>query len=128
MEPSSPYGKIDKIKLPVIESIARALGFLPEWIIGKTDKKYPTLEDMPEIIFYYRKLNCIGKKTATEQVRLLTLDEKYTTPDNIVSVVNEPANYLIVQAAHNETKTEEELRKMENDMKLLKKLSENQTG
>lgn len=97
-------GKIDKIKLPVIESIARALGFLPEWIIGKTDKKYPTLEEIPEIITYYNKLNFVGKETATEQVRLLTLDEKYTQPDNISSIINEPAaDYFTLKAAHERT-------------------------
>lgn len=30
-------GKIEKIKLPVVESIARALRVSPEWLIGKTD-------------------------------------------------------------------------------------------
>jgi transcriptional regulator with XRE-family HTH domain len=31
-------GKITNIKLPIIESIARALDVNPSWIIGKTDK------------------------------------------------------------------------------------------
>ena len=30
-------GQIDKIKLPVVEAIARVLGVSPEWLIGKTD-------------------------------------------------------------------------------------------
>lgn len=33
-------GKIDKIKLPVVESIARAIGVNPAWVVGKSDKKY----------------------------------------------------------------------------------------
>lgn len=112
-------GKIDKIKLPVIESIARALGFLPEWIIGKTDKKYPTLEEIPEIITYYNKLNFIGKETATEQVRLLTLDEKYTQPDNTSSIINKPtADYLTLKAAHERTDIEvtDEMRQTDDDI------------
>ena len=30
-------GQIDKIKLPVVDSIARVLGVNPDWLIGKTD-------------------------------------------------------------------------------------------
>ena len=30
-------GKIDKIKLPVVEAIARAICVDPDWLIGKTD-------------------------------------------------------------------------------------------
>ena len=50
---------------------------------------------------YYGMLNTMGKETATEQVRLLTLDEKYTKPDNVISVVKEPeSDYLAPNAAH----------------------------
>lgn len=110
-----------------------ALNVNEAWLMGfdvpmERSENTNISKDSTQIMTFFNKLNSYGKKTATEQVRLLTLDEKYTMPDNIESVVNEPADYLIVQAAHNETKTEEELRKMENDMILLKKLSENQTG
>ncbi|MCI8948603.1 MAG: helix-turn-helix transcriptional regulator [Lachnospiraceae bacterium] len=37
-----------------------------------------------KIMRYYEQLNSIGKDAATEQARLLTLDEKYTMPDNII--------------------------------------------
>lgn len=36
---------------------------------------------LSKIAPYYNKLNTLGKEIATEQVRLLTLDEKYTRPD-----------------------------------------------
>ena len=36
-------GEIDKIKIPVIESIANALNVNPMWILGKSDT--PTLKD-----------------------------------------------------------------------------------
>lgn len=94
-------GHIKKLKLPVIESIARALAVRPDWIIGKTDEKYPEPETAPQIIQYYDQLNTTGKEAATEQVRLLTLDEKYTRPDNIVSVIGKPLeNPYDVSAAH----------------------------
>lgn len=35
-------GAIDKIKLPVIEAIARVLRVSPDWIIGKTESSIPT--------------------------------------------------------------------------------------
>lgn len=116
-------GRIDKIKLPVIESIARALGVRPDWIIGKTEKKFPESESVPEIILYYKSLNSAGKNVATEQVRLLTLDEKYTKPDNIVPIAEEPVpDHLAVQAAHNDSIIDdEELSKMQRDIEMLKK-------
>lgn len=92
-------GRIDKIKLPVIESIARALGVRPDWIIGKTEKKFPESKFVPEILLYYKSLNSTGKSVATEQVRLLTLDEKYTKPDTTISL--EEAYTL--NAAHTRT-------------------------
>ena len=32
-------GSIEKVKLPIIEAIARVMSVNPEWIVGKTDKK-----------------------------------------------------------------------------------------
>lgn len=95
-------GRIDKIKIPVIESIARALGVRPDWIVGKTDKKYPEIEPTPEILIYYNGLNINGKAVATEQVRLLTLDEKYTRDDNVISLKRDEEEN-IGNAAHHRT-------------------------
>lgn len=84
-------GRIDKLKLPVIESIARVLGVRPDWIIGKTEKKFPDSKSVPEILLYYESLNSTGKTIATEHVRLLTLDEKYTMPDKIIPLKKDTA-------------------------------------
>jgi len=76
--------------------------------------------DATEIISCYNMLNLFVKKTATEQVRLLTLDEKYTKPDNVISIVKEPGpDYLAPNAAHERTDkefTEEE--RLEDDSML----------
>jgi len=91
--------------------------------LGKTEKKFPESKSIPEILLYYRSLNNTGKNVATEQVRLLTLDEKYTKPDNVISITEEPApDHLAVQAAHNDSIIDDkELDKMRRDMELLKK-------
>lgn len=81
-------------------------------------------EENLKIIQYYDQLNTTGKKAATEQVRLLTLDEKYTRPDNVESVIQEPEpDYLVLKAAHNDAPIDdEELEKMNRDIELLKRL------
>lgn len=67
---------------------------------------------LPKIMQYYGMLNTMGKETATEQVRLLTLDEKYT---KIASVIREPdADYLIPNAAHDKAGTTEEEKEADN--------------
>ncbi len=97
-------GQIEKIKLPVIESIARALGVRPEWIIGKTDSQYPDIDDTSLLLSYYGFLNSTGKNIATEQVRLLTLDQKYTGEDSATAakVIQMPRKDgpLLPEAAH----------------------------
>ena len=54
--------------------------------------------ELPKIMQYYESLNSLGKETATEQVRLLTLDEKYTKVTSILKYHD--AYYLIPIAAH----------------------------
>ena len=77
-------------------------------------------EETLDIMLHYNKLNKLGKETATEHVRLLTLDEKYTKPDNVISMVKEPEpDYLAPNAAHGRTDkefTEEE--RLEDDSML----------
>lgn len=103
-----------------------ALNINEAWLMGfdvpmERNENTNISKDSTPIMTFFNKLNSRGKETATEQVRLLTLDKKYTQPDNITSIANESiADYLVIQAAHNEIETEEELRKMENDMNLLK--------
>lgn len=43
-------GSIDKIKLPVIEAIARAINVSPEWLVGKADvMAYENIISMPKM-------------------------------------------------------------------------------
>lgn len=46
-------GKIDKLKMPVIESIAKALGVNPMWLIGKSEHK-----DICEMIDEWNAPSC----------------------------------------------------------------------
>ena len=60
-----------------------------------------TEAETPKIIQYYDQLNTTGKEAATEQVRLLTLDEKYTRPDKIAPITGKPLeDPYEVSAAH----------------------------
>ena len=110
-------GKIDKIKLPILESSARSLEVRPDWIIGKTDKKCLEADPVPEILHYYKSLNTVGKNIATEQVRLLTLDEKYTNPDNVIPI-KEKCEHPLPTAAHADdyAHAPEELKQLEDDI------------
>lgn len=111
-------GKITTIKLPVVEAIAIALNVNPAWVVGKSDIMELPSQKIPKIMQYYKQLNDIGKETATEHVRLLTLDEKYTKPDNFISIVKEPEpDYLAPNAAHsNDGATQEEIQHDEDVM------------
>ena len=111
-------GKITTIKLPVVEAIAIALNVNPAWVVGKSDIMELPSQKIPKIMQYYKQLNDIGKETATEQVRLLTLDEKYTKPDNVISIVKEAeSDYLAPNAAHsNDGATQEEIQHDEDIM------------
>lgn len=73
--------------------------------------------ELPKIMQYYGMLNKLGKETATEQVRLLTLDEKYTKPDNIISMIKEPeSDYLAPNAAHPKSDAEVADQEYDNDV------------
>lgn len=111
-------GRIAKIKLPVIESIARSLGVRPEWIIGKTESPYSNNDDTSVLLSYYELLNTAGKNIATEQVRLLTLDQKYTCPDSGAAAKVIPLSRPILNAAHERTDIEvtDEMRKHDDDI------------
>ena len=43
-------GKVNKLKIPVISEIARALSINPVWLIGKTDIKNPAADISDEIL------------------------------------------------------------------------------
>ena len=93
-------GRVKNIKRSVIARMAQVLDCSPSYLFGWNDEKKPEDENK-NIMQYYGMLNDLGKETATEQVRLLTLDEKYT---KITSVIRETdADYLITNAAHERT-------------------------
>ncbi len=100
-------GKINTIKVPVVESIAMALNVNPSWIVGKSnDMELPT-QKIPEIAQYYEMLNDIGKHEATKRVEELTYIPQYT---------------LEIKATHNDYQNEPgELEKMQEDIAKLKK-------
>lgn len=104
-----------------LERIAKALFVDEAWLMGydvpmeRNGSKIVKAEEPPKIMQYYEMLNDIGKKTATEQVRLLTLDNKYTCPADVL-YIKEPIPEYDIVAAHGESKTtDEQLEKMEND-------------
>lgn len=98
-------GKIERIKLPVVESIAIALNVNPSWIVGKSDAMELPSQKKPKIIEYYNQLNDIGKHEAIKRVEELTYLPQYTT------------NYEI-NAAHagDYINAPEELKKQEEDI------------
>lgn len=108
--------------------LGHALNVSEAWLMGydvpvERSENIKVTEKPPQIITFFNRLNSYGKEIATEQVRLLTLDEKYTAPDNIIPIEKEPVpEHLVVQAAHNDSVIDdEELAKMQRDMELLKK-------
>ncbi len=100
-------GKINAIKIPVVESIAAALNVNPSWIIGKSDIMELPAQKLPAIIQYYNQLNDIGKREAEKRVEELTHLPRYT---------------FEIKAAHNDYESEPgELEKMQEDLLNLKK-------
>lgn len=79
-------GRVENIKRSVIANMAKVLDCSPCYLLDWEDRPLTEAENestssIPQIITYYNELNEYGKETATEHVRLLTLDEKYTRPD-----------------------------------------------
>lgn len=70
-------GKINSIKLPVIESIALALNVNPAWIVGKSNEMELPTQKLPLIFQYYNQLNDIGRHEATKRVEELTYIPQY---------------------------------------------------
>ena len=86
----------------------------PLWLMGFDVPREENVSDIPVspeksepiIMSYYNQLNALGQETATEHVRLLTLDKKYTEKSvrEYPSLVRDPdADYLTVDAAHART-------------------------
>lgn len=92
-----------------------ALNVSEAWLMGfdvPEQRNYPISEknnSNTAIMSYYNQLNTLGKETATEQVRLLTLDEKYIDQSihRFPSDYGEERDYLKPKAAHNDHLDEE---------------------
>lgn len=74
-------GKINNIKIPVVESIALALNVNPSWIVGKSEEMELPKPKIPKILQYYEMLNDMGKHKATERVKELTEVPRYVQED-----------------------------------------------
>lgn len=101
-------GKINTIKIPVVESIAVALNVNPSWIVGKSDMMELPTQKVPKIIEYYELLNDTGKHEATKRVKELTELSQYTKADNDFSTefsaeIVPIKEHLIPNAAHHRT-------------------------
>lgn len=103
-------GKIENIKLPVVESIANALSVNPSWLIGKSDIRQIQQKE-PIILTYYNKLNDKGKYEADKRVEELTQIPKYQAEEPV-------PDHLILRAAHERTDIEvtDEMRKHDDDI------------
>ncbi len=104
-------------KVTTIQLMAEYFRVNPIWLMGFDVPKYEKIESASEqnnqsepiIMSYYNQLNTLGQETATEHVRLLTLDKKYTetTVRKFPSAVRDPqADHLVVDAAHSRTDIE----------------------
>lgn len=101
-------------KVTTIQLMADYFHVNPIWLMGFDVPKYEKIDSVSEqnshsepiIMSYYNQLNALGQETATEHVRLLTLDKKYTEKSvrEYPSLVRDPeADYLTVDAAHART-------------------------
>jgi len=83
-------GQIQKIKLPVIESIATALGVNPDWIIGNTDNPAPMnnvkMHNLPDNILplpQMKKWKVLGGTACGEPIFKELEDESVWAPADI---------------------------------------------
>lgn len=122
-------GKIQSIKLPVVESIAYALNVNPAWIIGKSEEIEVIPNNLPKIMQYYFQLNDIGKEEAEKRVHELTQLDMYIEIQNVEEAKQKIEKRALAYseshmpiAAHNDhDKEPEEQEKMYHDLNMLKK-------
>lgn len=84
-------GIIEKLKLPVIESIAGALGVNPAWLIGKSDKMFA--DELPSISPDAHHIGVLYDR-ADEKDQLLTHSvlDKYEDENKIISINTKKKN------------------------------------
>lgn len=97
-------GKITKIKLPVIDSIANALAVNPAWLVGKSDemKIHTPINSSNKILQYYNKLNELGKQEATKRVEELTYIPMYNQDTNLLDAAHSLDNANCEDKANDE--------------------------
>ena len=84
--------------------LGMALNVNEAWLMGydvpiERTENIKVSDDSPQIMSFFNRLNAYGKEIATEQVRLLTLDEKYTMPDKIIPLKKDTSE-PVGNAAH----------------------------
>lgn len=116
-------GTISQYKLPVLESIAKALNVNPTWLVREdAPMNIPNIINTPltsgieitnnniknlkesKLVNIFNKLNETGKKEAIKRVSELTEINKYTT----LSTPAEDKSHLIAIAAHDDNLTDDE--------------------
>lgn len=97
-------GKITKIKLPVIDSIANALAVNPAWLVGKSDEMeiHTPINSSNKILQYYNKLNELGKQEATKRVEELTYIPMYNQDTNLLDAAHSLDNANCEDKANDE--------------------------
>lgn len=116
-------GTISQYKLPVLESIAKALNVNPTWLVREdapmnipqiistpltseieiTNNNIKNLKES-KLVNIFNKLNETGKKEAIKRVSELTEINKYTT----LSTHAEDKSHLLTIAAHDDNLTDDE--------------------
>lgn len=81
-------GTIEKIKLPVLEAIARALDVNPAWLCFKSDKMEPTKYDRPfpaniVPLPQMREWKVLGATACGKPLHRELLDETVMAPDDV---------------------------------------------
>lgn len=91
-------GTINQYKLPVLESIAKALKVNPTWLVREdapmnivsqtkktiNNKKQNAIETI--LLTHFNKLNNEGKAEAIKRIEELTYINRYITKDNIIEI------------------------------------------
>ncbi|WP_027399825.1 helix-turn-helix domain-containing protein [Anaerovorax odorimutans] len=107
-------GKIEKIKLPVLESIANALSVNPAWLVGKSEETELSLSNQSirlsanekELLHTYNRCSSTGKE------RILNYSKKVLD----IEKEEKRVDYLQPIAAHNDDTSDEQIELMKQDL------------
>ena len=103
-----------------LENIADLFNVDMNFLLGKPGSELP----MPIIMSYYSQLNDLGQETATEQVRLLTLDKKYIKERQQITPFLKEADieYTSLKAAHERTDQAFTSEDRQKDIEMIRKM------